>query len=39
MSNDNNLKENDIRPVSLMANQKVVVLKDVAMLLNERINL
>lgn len=36
MSNENNLKENDIRPVSLMANQKVVVLKDVAMLLNER---
>ena len=36
MSNEKNLKENDIRPVSLMANQKVVVLKDVAMLLNER---
>lgn len=36
MTNNKQLNENEIRPSSLMADQKIAVLKDVAMLLGER---
>ena len=38
MTEEKKLTENEIRPVSLMSNQKVAALKDVGMLLSEREN-